>query len=168
MELSATTIYEAIAEMLEKTKKQSAELSKKLPKGISEIYNNKMLSPVSYQPKMKNQALLNFPESSNIPSWVVKSCSKPIIERKLFTKKSIIVELYDPIGPSTTQSVLKLYKSKKFDLNIDILDPTSVIVEQFILSGCRIEKIEWSEMDYSSDKPVVITLKISFKDSKVK
>ena len=174
MELSATTnnaastIYDAMAEMLERTKKQSELLGKSLSNEISKIYSDEKKNPVSYQAKMERQALVKFPESSNIPSWVVKSCSKPTIERKLFIKKSIIIELYDPINPSSTQSVLNLFNADKFELGILTLDPIGVVVEEFTLSGCRIEKIDWSDIDYSSDKPVVITLKISFKESKVK
>ena len=76
----------------------------------------------------------------------------------------------DPIGPSTSQSLMNLiHKSlyeknqiikDKFDLKLEMLDPIGVVVEKWDLSDCEFKSIDFGELSYQNDDLVKITLVI--------
>ena len=146
----------------------------------------KRLKPeiVLYEPKKMNRFLIVFPEYFKIPSWVISGASRPSM--KLVTKKifgfelvksfkwdDLVIKLRDPIGPSTTQSLMELvhpdlknkHKVKeKFSLQIEMLDPTGVVVEKWHLDNCEFKSIDFGELSYDNDSVVTCTLTIKVKD----
>jgi hypothetical protein len=49
---------------------------------------------------------------------------------------------------------------KIFDVDIDMLDPTGVVVEKFILLDCRLLMIDFCDLNYSKDEIANIKIKI--------
>ena len=128
-----------------------------------------------------NRFLITFPEHFNIPQWVVSEASRPnmtIKSKKIlgfeFLKKIIWGDMQiimtDPIGPSTSQPLMdlihkSLYEKKqiikdKFDLKLEMLDPTGVVVERWDLSDCEFKSITFGELSHQNDNIVKITLVI--------
>ena len=137
-----------------------------------------------YEPKKMNRFLIAFPEYFNIPQWIVSEASRPSM--KLITKKifgfelsksfqwdDLVIKLRDNIGPSTTQSLMDLihpdlknnHKVKeKFSLQIEMLDPTGVVVEKWQLDNCEFKLIDFGKLSYDNDNLVTCTLTIKLKD----
>lgn len=137
-----------------------------------------------YEPKRMNRFLITFPDYFNLPQWVVYETSRPSM--KLITKKifgfelskslqwdDLVVKLRDPIGPSTSQSLMDLihpdlknkHKVKeKFTLQIEMLDPTGVVVEKWYLDNCEFKSIDFGGLSYNNDDIVTCTLTIKLKD----
>jgi len=134
-----------------------------------------------YEPKRMNRFLITFPEHFNIPQWVVFETSRPnmtikskkILGVELFKKlvwSDMIITMRDPIGPSTSQSLMdlihkNLYEKKqiikdKFNLKLEMLDPTGVVVEKWDFSDCEFKSIDFGELSYQNDDLVKITLVI--------
>jgi len=71
-----------------------------------------------------------------------------------YTWNDMVVELYDPIGPSTTRALMDMihtdivYNSSEFIL--EALDRTGVVVERWIITGI-ITQIDFGEFNVSSD-----------------
>jgi hypothetical protein len=137
-----------------------------------------------YEPKRMNRFLIAFPEDFNIPVWGVSEASRPfmkLISKKIFGFKlskslqwdDLVIKLRDPIGPSTSQSLMELihpdlknkHKVKeKFSLQIEMLDPTGVVVEKWQLDNCEFKSIDFGKLSYDNDNLVTCTLTIKLKD----
>jgi hypothetical protein len=121
--------------------------------------------PLEFEPKKINRFVVRF-ENSTIEEWVVHKVSKPIYNFE-DGWKDIVVELRDPIGPSTS---LKLFreiiepaiqeKNESQHIFIEMLDPTSEVVERWKITG-HYEEIDFGVGDYSKDD--LVTIKITFK-----
>jgi hypothetical protein len=139
-----------------------------------------MKMPFQYEPKRKNRFILTFPSSLGINSWYVESASRPTIdigkkEIKFLNTETyvsgsfkwgeITVKLRDPIGPSASQAVMEWVRlhaesvtgrmgyaaGYKKDVDLEMLDPTGVAVEKWILQGCLITKAAFGELGYGGD-----------------
>ena len=136
----------------------------------------------SFEPKRNNRFILTLPEKMGIPIYMVKSASRPSVRmnKGIAVWESMEFSFYDPIGPSTTQKLWDLYlaitdgdfkgivhdeilnsikeelKDIKdgFDVNLKLLDPTGVTVEEWELIGCKIERINFGTLDYSDNSVV--------------
>lgn len=138
-----------------------------------------------YELKTMNRFIITFPEHFNIPQWVTFEASRPsarlitkdILGVKLFKKlvwDNMIIKMRDPIGPSTSQSLMdlihkSLYEKKQiikdnFDLKLEMLDPVGHVVEKWALSKCEFKSINFGELSYQIDDPVVCTLVIQLGD----
>ena len=138
-----------------------------------------------YELKRMNRFLITFPEHFNIPQWVTFEASRPsarlitkdILGVKLFKKlvwDDMIIKMNDPIGPSTSQSLMdlihkSLYEKKqliknKFNLKLEMLDPVGHVVEKWALSNCEFKSIDFGELSYQIDDPVVCSLVIKLGD----
>jgi hypothetical protein len=139
---------------------------------------------IPYELKKQNRFMVTYPEHFKIPQWVTFETSRPSM--KLVTKKifgfelvksfkwdDLVIKLRDPIGPSTTQSLMELihpdlknkHKVKeKFSLQIEMLDPTGVIVEKWQLDNCEFKSIDFGKLSYDNDNLVTCTLTIKLKD----
>jgi hypothetical protein len=134
-----------------------------------------------YELKKMNRFLITFPDYFNIPQWVVFELDRPsarlitkdILGVNLFKKlvwDDMIIKMRDPIGPSTSQSLMDLvHKSfyhkeqiikNKFNMKLEMLDPVGEVVERWDLSDCEFKSIDFGELSYQIDDPVVITLVI--------
>jgi hypothetical protein len=145
--------------------------------------------PLHYEPLKNNRWIMRFPSDLGINEWTLVSASRPHIQqnakeiqflntstyvlgRYLWT--SINVTLRDPIGPSSSQAVMewvRLYSESitgrqgyaagyKRDLELEMLDPTGVVVQKWILKNCMISDANFGSLSYSDDEVSQITLTI--------
>lgn len=134
-----------------------------------------------YELKKMNRFLITFPDYFNIPQWVVFELDRPsarlitkdILGVNLFKKlvwDDMIIKMRDPIGPSTSQSLMDLVHKNfyhkeqiiknKFDMKLEMLDPVGHVVERWDLSDCEFKSINFGQLSYQIDDPVVCTLVI--------
>jgi hypothetical protein len=139
-----------------------------------------MKMPVPYEPKKQNRFILRFPSSLGINEWFVISASRPKIEigeveipflntstwvAGRFKWSSIDVKFKDPIGPSAAQALMEWVRlhaesvtgrmgyaaGYKKDIELEMLDPTGVVVEKWILQGSFLTNVDFSSLEYSSE-----------------
>ncbi len=146
-----------------------------------------MKMPIQYEPKRKNRFILTFESSLGINSWYVESSKRPNIdigkkEIKFLNTETyvsgqfkwgeITVKFRDPIGPSASQAVMEWVRlhaesvtgrmgyaaGYKKDVNLEMLDPTGVAVEKWIMQDCLITKADFGDVGYGGDDLADITL----------
>jgi hypothetical protein len=146
-----------------------------------------MKMPVPYEPKKQNRFILRFPSSLGINEWFVISSSRPKItigEVEIpflntstfvagrFNWESIDVTFKDPIGPSAAQALMEWVRlhaesvtgrmgyaaGYKKDIELEMLDPTGVVVEKWILQGTFLTNVDFGSLDYSSEDIAEITV----------
>lgn len=139
-----------------------------------------MKMPVPYEPKKQNRFILRFPSSLGINEWYVITASRPKINigeveipflntstyvAGRFTWESIDVTFKDPIGPSAAQALMEWVRlhaesvtgrmgyaaGYKKDIELEMLDPTGVVVEKWILQGTFLTNADFGSLDYSSE-----------------
>jgi hypothetical protein len=147
--------------------------------------------PVPYEPKKKNRFILRFPSSLGINEWFIKTAARPKItidEVEIpflntstfvagrFKWETITITLRDPIGPSAAQAIMEWIRlcaesvtgrmgyaaGYKKDIELDMLDPTGVVVEKWILQGAFITSGDFSTLDYSVGDLAEIDLTIRY------
>lgn len=136
--------------------------------------------PLDYEPLRQNRWLMRFPSDLGIMEWYLSKASRPSIKQNdvsidfLNTKTHVVgkyewdsiqVTLRDPIGPSASQAVMEWVRlhsesvtgrqgyacSYKRDVEIEMLDPTGVVVSKWILKNVMLTDVKFGELDYSSD-----------------
>jgi len=139
-----------------------------------------MKMPVPYEPKRVNRYILRFPSSLGINEWYVTTAKRPsatinAVEIPFlntstyvagrFVWEEIPVTFRDPIGPSAAQALMEWFRlhaesvtgrmgyaaGYKKDIELEMLDPTGVTVEKWILQGTFISKLDFKELDYNND-----------------
>ena len=139
-----------------------------------------MKMPIPYEPKRVNRFILSFPSELGINEWYVESTSRPAItiastpipflntERYVagrYTWGEIPVTVRDPIGPSAAQALMEWVRlhaesvtgrmgyaaGYKKDVTLQMLDPTGVVVEKWILIGCFLTKADFQAVNYGQD-----------------
>ena len=150
-----------------------------------------MRMPVPYEPLRKNRFILRFPDELGIQEWWVSTTSRPkytseeteipflntstyVIGR--FKWETISVTFRDPIGPSATQALMEWVRlhsesvtgrqgyaaGYKKDIELEMLDPTGVVVQKWILQGTMLNDADFGGLDYSSNDLADITCTLRF------
>jgi hypothetical protein len=150
-----------------------------------------MRMPIPYEPKKQNRFILRFPSPLGIQEWYVKTTSRPkytseeteiqflntstfVIGR--FKWETISVTFRDPIGPSATQALMEWVRlhsesvtgrqgyaaGYKKDIELEMLDPTGVVIEKWILQGTMLNDVDFGSLDYSSSEIAEITATLRF------
>ena len=138
-----------------------------------------MKMPTPYEPKRKNRWVLRFPSELGIQEWFVSTSSRPQITNEVtpipflntstyvvgrFEWQTIAVTFRDPIGPSAAQALMEWVRlhsesvtgrqgyaaGYKKDIELEMLDPTGVVVEKWILQGTFLSDVNFQTLDYSS------------------
>jgi hypothetical protein len=123
---------------------------------------------IPFEPKKNNKFNVTFGEPFNIPTNVIKEFQRP--SPKL-TKTGIkwddmVFTMYDPISPSTSQSIMDgLRELRKKDnpqikVNIKLLGPIGDIVEEWDVIG-EIDYIDFGHLDWSSGEQ--LNIKVAMK-----
>ena len=144
-----------------------------------------MKMPFQYKHKKKNRFILTFPSSLGINSWYVESTSRPKITIKdveipflntstyvagRFTWGDISVTFRDPIGPSASQALMEWVRlhaesvtgrmgyaaGYKKDIDLEMLDPTGVAVEKWILQGTFLKDVDFDSLGYNEDGLITV------------
>ena len=150
-----------------------------------------MKMPLPYEPKKKNRWLLTFPADLGIQQWWLSSASRPSISQQeveipflntstwvigRFTWESIDVTFRDPIGPSAAQALMEWVRlhsesvtgrqgyaaGYKKDIELELLDPTGVVIEKWILQGTMLTNVDFGSLDYSTSDIAEITGTLRF------
>ena len=145
-----------------------------------------MKMPFQYEPKRKNRFILTFPSSLGINSWYVESTTRPQITINpveipflntstyvagRFNWNTINVTFRDPIGPSAAQALMEWVRlhaesvtgrmgyaaGYKKNIFLEMLDPTGVAVEKWILQGTFLTDVNFDSLGYSDDNLATIT-----------
>jgi len=150
-----------------------------------------MRMPVPYEPKKKNRFIFRFPTPLGIQEWFVASGSRPSVtieETEIqflntstfvagrFTWETIDVTFRDPIGPSAAQALMEWVRlhaesvtgrmgyaaGYKKDVELELLDPTGVVIEKWILQGTFLTGVNFNDLDYSSSDIADINATLRF------
>ncbi len=145
-----------------------------------------MKMPVPYEPKRVNRFIVRFHSSLGINEWYVTSTARPNAKIKSveipflntstyvagrFESSEMRVTFKDPIGPSASQALMEWFRlhaesvtgrmgyaaGYKKDIELEMLDPTGVVVEKWAIQGCFITDLNFNELDYSRDDLASIT-----------
>ena len=148
-----------------------------------------MKMPIPYEPKKKNRFILRFPSELGINEWFVETASRPKITIQpkeipfLNTKKyvagmyewnTISVKFRDPIGPSAAQALMEWVRlhaesvtgrmgyaaGYKKDLDLEMLDPTGVVIEKWKLINTFLTDVDFGTLGYGDDGLAEITATI--------
>lgn len=147
--------------------------------------------PLNYEPLRQNRWLLRFPSDLGIQEWWLATAKRPTINQKeiaipflntetyvvgRYTWDSIQITLRDPIGPSASQAIMEWVRlhsesvtgrqgyaaGYKRDVELEMLDPTGVVVQKWILKNTMITASDFGSLDYKSDDLASITVTLRF------
>ena len=139
-----------------------------------------MKMPIPYEPKRQNRFILRFPSTLGINEWFVESTSRPKLTigateiqflntstwvAGRFNWGEISVKFRDPIGPSASQALMEWVRlcaetvtgrmgyaaGYKKNIDLELLDPTGVVVEKWILEGVFLTNVDFGSLGYSTD-----------------
>ena len=139
-----------------------------------------MKMPVPYEPKRVNRFIVRFPSSLGINEWYVTSAARPSAKINSveipflntstyvagrFVWNELRVKFKDPIGPSASQALMEWFRlhaesvtgrmgyaaGYKKDIELDMLDPTGVVVEKWIIQGAFLTDLNFNDLSYSDE-----------------
>ena len=146
-----------------------------------------MKMPIPYEPKRQNRFILRFPTTLGINEWFVESTARPHITINpveipflntstyvagRFTWGTINVKFRDPIGPSASQALMEWVRlhaesvtgrmgyaaGYKKDIDLEMLDPTGVVIEKWSLIQCFLTDVDFGSVGYTDDGLADISL----------
>jgi hypothetical protein len=125
-----------------------------------------------FENKKSNRFIVNLPEEFKINPHFIFEAQRPTVRISNSTNiliDDITLKIYDPIGPSTSQAIMQLFKpdetgkiliNNTFDFSIELLDPTGVVVEKWLLTDCNIISVDFGSLTYKDEFDVVCEMKI--------
>lgn len=143
--------------------------------------------PLEFEPLRKNRWVLRFPSDIGISEWMLKSASRPSITTKetqipfintetyvagRYNWENIQCTLRDPIAPSASQAIMEWVRlcsesvtgrqgyaaGYKRDLELEMLDPTGVCVQKWVIKNAWISTANFGTLDYGDDELADITI----------
>ena len=143
------------------------------------------------EPKRKNRFLIRFPSDLGIAEYNVESASRPSYKSNVvdvpflntsdkivgrYSWDPITVTFRDLIGPSTAQAIQEWVRlisesptgrqgyaaGYKRDVELEMLDPTGVVVSKWILKNTMVTSADFGDLDYSQDDLATISLTLRF------
>ena len=140
----------------------------------------------NFEPKVANRFIMYI---EGVPAYLIKAANRPELQQnrvaidhinvKRYVKgrsewQELTITLYDPVVPSGAQAVMEWVRLHhesvtgrdgyaefyKKDIIINVLGPVGDKVEEWILKGCQITKVEFGEMSWEKDDPMQISLTI--------
>ena len=147
--------------------------------------------PNVYEPLRKNRFIFRFPADLGIQEWTVESGRRPSINQNAteiqflntstwvlgrYTWQEMQLTFRDPIGPSTSQALMEWVRlgsetvtgrqgyaaGYKRDVELEMLDPTGVVVSKWILKNCMLTTVNFGDLDYQSSDLATIQITIRF------
>ena len=127
--------------------------------------------PFPYEPKMKDRWVIKIDNrtstnNSRVQEWVIKESSRPKFKRtkwwnfwNKFEVDTISIIMNDPICPSTAQNIYNfMVNDTILDYNLEMLDPTGVVVEIWEVRGCKILEADFGGINFKDGDMVTCTL----------
>lgn len=110
----------------------------------------------AFEFKSKSRFIAKFKDSSGefLPSFVIQSIDRPRFTQD--TRGKIMwfpldVKLYDPIVPSTAQSLFThISKNERFNITIELLGPVGDVVEKWEIANAHISNVNFGTLRWSS------------------
>lgn len=147
--------------------------------------------PLDYEPLRKNRWLMRFPSDLGIQEWWLEKAARPKITQGdteiqflntsthvvgRYKWDSISVTFRDPIGPSASQAIMEWVRlhsesvtgrqgyasGYKRDVEIEMLDPTGVVVSKWILKNVMLTDVNFGDLSYSEDGLATIDATLVF------
>jgi hypothetical protein len=148
-----------------------------------------MKMPIPYEPKRNNRFILRFPSTLGINEWFVETAARPHITINSveipflntstyvagrFNWGEINVTFRDPIGPSASQALMEWVRlcaesvtgrmgyaaGYKKNVDLEMLDPTGVVIEKWIMEGTWMKDVNFNSLGYSDDKVATVTAQL--------
>lgn len=148
-------------------------------------------APLHYEPLRQNRWLFRFPSDLGIMEWWLASASRPTINQDItpipflntstyvvgrYEWQEITCTFRDPIGPSASQAIMEWVRLEsesatgrqgyaagyKRDVEIEMLDPTGVVVSKWILKNCMLGNVNFGNLDYNSSDLATIEATLRF------
>lgn len=145
-----------------------------------------MKMPLQFEPLRKNRWVMRFPSDLGISEWMLKSASRPNINQTAkeiqflntstwvvgrYTWETLQCTFRDPIAPSASQALMEWIRlcsesvtgrqgyaaGYKRDVELELLDPTGVCVQKWILKNAFISTCNFGNLDYGDDELADIT-----------
>lgn len=136
--------------------------------------------PNSFEPLRKNRWVFRFPSDLGIQEWWLSSASRPKISQNAteiqflntstwvvgrYIWDTIDISFRDPIGPSASQAIMEWVRlhsesvtgrqgyaaGYKRDIELEMLDPTGVVVQKWILKNAMLTDVNFGDLSYSED-----------------
>jgi hypothetical protein len=136
--------------------------------------------PIPFEPKKKNRFVVRFPSTMGINEWYVSTAARPkatigaveipFLNTSTFVAgrfkwDAISITFRDPIGPSASQALMEWFRehaesvtgrmgyavSYKKDIELDMLDPSGVVVERWIIQGAMITDMNFQDLSYAEE-----------------
>lgn len=140
----------------------------------------------AFEPKTQNRYIMTL---DGVPSYLIKKADRPKLSQekkkidhinlqRYVKGKSVWdelnVEVYDAIVPSGAQAIMEWVRLHhesvtgrdgyaefyKKDVIISVLGPVGDKVEEWILKGCQITKVDFGELAWEKDDMLSITMTI--------
>ena len=148
-------------------------------------------TPIQSEPLQKHRWILRFPSKIGLhefqlssaarPNWTVDEVKIPFLNQEQYVAgkyrfETMSVSLVDYIGPSTTQAAIEWLRTcaeettgrmgyaagYMNDLELEILDPTGVCVQKWILKNAFILQYKGGSLDYESGGLLKVELTIRY------
>ena len=143
-------------------------------------------APIESEPYKNNRWIMRFPSNLGISEWTLQSASRPSIKQASrpieflntetyvagrYTWDSVQVTFRDFIAPSTSQALMEWIRlcsesvsgrqgyaaGYKRDVELELLDPTGVCTQLWILKNAWISDCNFGNLQYSDDNIATIT-----------
>lgn len=137
--------------------------------------------PLKFEPLRKNRWVVRFPSDLGISEWMLKSAARPKInqaekEIQFLNTSTWVVGRYTwdalnltfrcAIAPSTDQALMEWIRlasesvtgrqgyaaGYKRDLELEMLDPTGVCMQKWIIKNAFITNCDFGSLDYGDDE----------------
>lgn len=147
--------------------------------------------PLNYEPLRQNRWLLRFPSDLGIQEWWLTSAARPSIQQEetqipflntstyvvgRYQWQTIEITLRDPIGPSASQAMMEWVRlhsesvtgrqgyaaGYKRDVELEMLDPTGVVVSKWILKNTMLTNVNFGQLNYNQSDLATITATLRF------
>ena len=147
--------------------------------------------PLNYEPLRQNRWLMRFPSDLGIQEWWLESAKRPSIKQgsteipflntstfvvRRYNWDDIQVTFRDPIGPSASQALMEWVRlhsesvtgrqgyaaGYKRDIELEMLDPTGVVVSKWILKNTFLTNVDFGNLSYSQDALATISATLVF------
>ncbi len=153
-------------------------------------------NPTIFEPKVQNRWIcyIEAGDKELVPVYLIRGFQRPVISRSISEEKikeiavsptitrrlgkpsvislvsgDIVLDVYDPINPSASKIFTSLLNSHQvFTVRLVILGPVGDKVEEWVYSGCRINSLSFSNLNWGNNSdPSTITATIHVLSAKV-
>jgi len=117
-----------------------------------------------FEPKLNDRFIVYM---KDIPTHVIKAVIRPIasVQDDKYIYSNLILEMYDPIFPSTSEKISEFIRANKTEFDeivLHILGPIGDVVEEWRFTHCKVISIEHSKLDWS-DRSAAVTIRVTLK-----